>query len=176
MAKLEIRIYGDPILRKLAKPVEEINDEIRRLVNDMLETMYDAEGIGLAAPQVGRPIRLLVADTQERGADARGPIALINPVLKEATGEWAFDEGCLSLPGISAEITRAETARVEYMTPDGEKKEEVFNELLGRVVLHEMDHLDGRLFVDYLSPMRRAMILKKLKKLAKEGGISAPAL
>lgn len=176
MALLDIKVYGDPILRKLAKPVETVDDEIRALVEDMLETMYEAEGIGLAAPQIGRSIRLLVADTQQRGADARGPLALVNPVIKSTEGEWVFDEGCLSLPGISAEIKRAKTVRVEYTTPDGERKEEVFDDLLGRVVLHEMDHLDGKLFVDYLSSMRRAMILKKLKKIAKEANIEAPAL
>jgi peptide deformylase len=176
MAKLRVRVYGDPILRRVAEPVPEVNDEIRALVEDMLETMYEEEGIGLAAPQIGRSIRLLVADTQRRGSDERGPIALINPVIKDATGEWIYDEGCLSLPGLSAEISRAKTVRVEYLTPDGEKKEETFDDVLGRVVLHENDHLEGKLFIDYLSPMRRAMILKKLRKIAKEANISAPAL
>jgi peptide deformylase len=176
MAKLDLRIYGDPVLRQVSRPVEEINDEIRQLVEDMLETMYEDEGIGLAAPQIGRSIRLIVVDTHGRGSDARGPVALINPVVKEQSGEWVFEEGCLSLPGISAEINRAKTVRVEYMTPEGERKEEVFDDLLGRVVLHEMDHLEGTLLIDYLSPMRRAMILKKLKKLAKEAKLSAPAL
>jgi peptide deformylase len=176
MAMLDVRVYGDPVLRKVAKPVEQIDDEIRGLVEDMLETMYESEGIGLAAPQVGRSIRLLVADTQGRGDDERGPIALINPVIKEATGEWTFDEGCLSLPGVSAEIKRAEVVRIEYQTPDGDRKEETFDGVMGRVLLHEIDHLEGKLFIDYLSPMRRAMILKKLRKIAKENNIDAPAL
>jgi len=177
MAKrLDIRLYGDPILRKTAKPVEAVDDEIRDLVEDMLVTMYEAEGIGLAAPQIGRSIRLLVFDTGDRGRDGRGPTALINPEILESSGEWTFDEGCLSLPGISAEITRPMTVRVRYLAPDGEQKIEVMDELAGRVVQHEMDHLDGKLFVDHLSPMKRSLILKKLRKLERGERSEAPAL
>jgi peptide deformylase len=176
MARLDIRIYGDPILRQRAEAVTRFDEALRQLAEDMLETMYAADGVGLAAPQVGRRLRLLVVDTQGRGEDERGPLVLVNPRILESWGSWSYDEGCLSIPGITAEIVRPESVRVAYQDLEGAEHEEVFSRLLGRVVQHEADHLDGKLFVDYLSPMRRAMVLKKLRQLSREGKRSPSAL
>ncbi|MBD3336040.1 MAG: peptide deformylase [Candidatus Eisenbacteria bacterium] len=174
MAQRDIRIYGDPVLREAADPVAEINDEIRRFVDDLFETMYASEGVGLAAPQVGRLARIFVVDTSEQEEGGRGPMAFINPVILATAGEWRFDEGCLSIPGVTAEITRPMTVNLRYWTPEGEERTEEFDGLLGRVIQHENDHLDGKLFVDYLSPMRRALIMKKLRELSREP--ESPAL
>jgi peptide deformylase len=167
MALLNIRLYGDPILRRKCAAVAEVDDEIRRLAADMIDTMYDASGVGLAAPQIGRTIRMLVADASHREGGA-GPRAFINPVILESWGEWNFDEGCLSVPGISAEIVRPEGIRLRFQDETGEWREEEFHRLWSRVLQHEIDHLDGKLFVDYVSPMRRALLMKKLKELARE--------
>ena len=164
MAVMPIRIYWDPILRQKSEPVDKVNDEILSFALDMLETMHHEDGIGLAAVQVGRPIRLLVADIGGR-APKGVPKIYINPEIVEAHGEWIFDEGCLSVPGASAEILRKETIRLRYIDGKGYKREDTFNQLQGRVLLHEIDHLEGRLFIDYLGPMRRAMLLSKLDSM-----------
>jgi len=167
MALLPIRLYGDPILRRKSSPIPEVTEELRELAADMIETMVDAPGVGLAAPQVGRSIRMLVADaTGHDGGD--GPRVFINPEILEAWDEWLFDEGCLSVPGLSAEIVRPEGIRLRFQDTAGAVREEEFHRLWARVLQHEIDHLDGKLFVDYLSPMRRALLLKKLKELARE--------
>ncbi len=167
MALLPIRLYGDPVLRQKCAPVPEVTDEIRALAADMIETMFDAPGIGLAAPQVGRPIRMLVADaTTHDGGD--GPRAFINPEILESWGEWNFDEGCLSVPGLTAELTRPEAIRLRFRDESGAVREEEFHRVWARVLQHEIDHLDGRLFVDYLSPMRRALVMKKLREIQRE--------
>lgn len=173
MALLPIRIYGDPVLRRKSEPVLVIDDEIRTLIADMIETMYDSEGVGLAAPQVGRSIRLLVADATHRDG-GEGPRAFINPEILESWDEWMYDEGCLSVPGLSAELIRPEAVRVKFQDETGAWREEEFHQLWGRVLQHEIDHLNGKLFVDYLTPIRRQIILKKLKALQKESksGIS----
>ena len=167
MALLPVRIYGDPILRKKSVPVAKVDAEIRQLSRDMIETLYDASGVGLAAPQVGRSIRMLVADASHHDG-GNGPRVFINPEIVESWDEWEYDEGCLSVPGVSAEIVRPEGVRVRFLDDEGRLQEEEFHRLWSRVLQHEIDHLDGRLFVDYLSPMRRALLLKKLKELAKE--------
>jgi len=167
MALLPIRIYGDPILRRKSAPVTQVDDRIRELAHDMIETLYDAPGVGLAAPQVGVSIRMLVADaTRQDGGD--GPRVFINPEILESWDEWEYDEGCLSVPGVSAEIIRPEAIRVRFQDEQGRPREEEFHRLWSRVLQHEIDHLDGKLFVDYLSPMRRALVLKKLRELARE--------
>ena len=167
MALRTIRLYGDPILRRKAVPVGIIDEEIRTLARDMIETMHDAPGVGLAAPQVGRSIRMLVADASAAdGGD--GARVFINPVILESRGEWEYDEGCLSVPGLTAVLVRPEAVRVRFQDEHGKEREEEFHRLWSRVLQHEIDHLDGKLFVDYLSPMRRALILKKLKELARE--------
>ena len=175
MALLPIRIYGDPILRTKSKPVEKIDDALLTFALNMLETMHDADGIGLAAIQVGRPIRMLVADVGER-APKGTPKIFINPVIVEAIGEVVYDEGCLSVPGVNAEIARPEKIILRYADGKGKAREELFDDLLARVLQHEIDHLDGKLFVDYLSPMRRAIVMKKLRTLQKESGRKGPAL
>lgn len=167
MALLPIRIYGDPILRRKALPIPEVSDEIRVLAQDMVETMFDADGVGLAAPQVGRSIRMLVADASHRDGGG-GPRVFINPVIVEKAGEWNYDEGCLSVPGLSAELVRPEMVRVRFLDERGEAHEEEFHKVWSRVLQHEIDHLDGKLFVDYLSPIKRALVMKKLKQLQKE--------
>lgn len=167
MALLTIRLYGDPVLRRKAEPVAVVDGEIRALAANMVETMYDANGVGLAAPQVGRPVRMLVADaTHHDGGD--GPRVFINPEILEAWGEWSFDEGCLSLPGLTAELVRPEAIRLRFFDELGREREEEFHQLWSRVLQHEIDHLDGRLFVDRMSPMSRALIEKRLRELAKE--------
>jgi peptide deformylase len=168
MAVLPVILYGDPVLRRKAAPIETIDDEIRRLAEDMIETMYEDAGIGLAAPQVDRSIRMLVADgsSYEGGGDSAR--VFINPVIIESWGERNFDEGCLSIPGIRAEILRPDSIRIRFQDLDGETHEEEMHELWSRVLQHETDHLDGKLFIDYLSPMRRALLMKKLKELARE--------
>ncbi|MFN8547907.1 MAG: peptide deformylase [Candidatus Eisenbacteria bacterium] len=167
MALLPIRIYGDPILRRKALPIPEVSDEIRVLAQDMVETMFDADGVGLAAPQVGRSIRMLVADASHRDGGG-GPRVFINPVIVEKAGEWNYDEGCLSVPGLSAELVRPEMVRVRFLDEKGAHQEEEFHKVWSRVLQHEIDHLDGKLFVDYLSPIKRALVMKKLKQLQKE--------
>jgi peptide deformylase len=167
MAILPIRIYGDPILRRKSVRVKVVDDEIRRLAADMVDTMFENNGVGLAAPQVGLSLRLLVADASHRDGGG-GPRVFINPEILEAWDEWTFDEGCLSLPGLSAELVRPEAIIVRYHDETGAEYEEEFHQLWARVLQHEIDHLDGRLFVDRMSPMRRALIERKLKELARE--------
>jgi len=167
MSILVVRLYGDPVLRRKADPVAVIDEEILRLADDMIETMYAENGIGLAAPQVGRPLRLLVADASHHDGGG-GPRLFINPEILESWDEWVFDEGCLSLPGLSAEVTRPEGIRVRFQDRDGVVREEEFHQVWARVLQHEIDHLDGKLFVDYLSPMRRALLERRLRELAKE--------
>lgn len=172
---LPIRLYGDPILRQKSRRIEAVDDSVLSLALDMLETMHDADGIGLAAIQVGRPVRMLVADVGERAPKGTSKI-FINPTITEATGESVFDEGCLSVPGINAEITRPERVVVRYVDGKGKERVDAFEALLARVLQHEIDHLDGKLFIDYLSPMRRALVMRKLKSLVRDSGRRAPAL
>ncbi len=174
MALLPIHLYGDPVLRKKSKPVAQIDDEVLSLALDMLETMHEADGIGLAAVQIGRPIRMLVADVGDRAPKGVSKI-YINPVIVETAGESVYDEGCLSVPGINAEITRPEEISIRFYDGKGKVREGWIDGLLARVLQHEIDHLDGKLFVDYLSPVRRALIMRKLKELQKESG-RAPAI
>ena len=175
MALLPIRIYGDPILRAKSEPVEKVDEENLSFALDLLETMHQEEGIGLAAVQVGRPIRMLVADVGERAPAGVSKI-FINPEILEATGEWLFDEGCLSVPGLTAEITRPKQIRLRYTDGRGRRREDVFDELQARVLLHEIDHLEGKLFIDLLSPIRRSLLLKRLHALQRESGDRSPSL
>jgi len=168
MALLPIRIYGDPILRTKSAPVEKIDAALLSFALDMLETMRDAEGIGLAAVQVGRPIRMLVADVGAR-APKGTPRIFINPTIVEAVGESIYDEGCLSVPGLNAEISRPEKIFLRFADGKGKDREEEFDGLLARVLQHEIDHLNGVLFVDYLSPLRRAVVSRKLKEYQRTG-------
>lgn len=161
MAKLNILEFPDPRLRKKAVPVDVFDDDLRRLIGDMFETMYAAPGIGLAATQVDVHRRLLVADVSR---DMSAPHVLINPVILEKDGVTVTDEGCLSVPGYFEEVERAEHIRVRFLDRDGEEREMEAEGLLAVCIQHEMDHLEGKLFVDYLSEAKRLRIRKKLEK------------
>ncbi len=161
MAKLEILEFPDPRLRTKAQPVDAVDDALRSLVDDMFETMYAAPGIGLAATQVDVHKRLLVVDVSP---DKSAPYALINPQIVEMDGEAVTEEGCLSVPGYYEEVTRAEHIRVRFLNRDGEETEMEAEGLLAVCIQHEIDHLDGKLFVDYLSEAKRQRIRKRLQK------------
>ena len=165
MAILEILHYPDPRLRNEAEPVTEVNAEIQQLVKDMFETMYDAPGIGLASIQVNVPKRVIVVDVSE---DHDQPIAFINPELIVTEGEETMDEGCLSVPGYYETVQRAEKIRVRALNEKGEQFEMDADGLLAVCIQHEIDHLDGKLFVDYISPLKRNRIRKKLEKESKK--------
>jgi peptide deformylase len=171
MAILDILHFPDTRLRNIAKPVERVDDEVRQLVDDMFETMYDAPGIGLAAVQVNRPLRVIVVDTSE---DRSQPLALINPEILERDGVEEMDEGCLSVPGFYETVRRAERIRVKALDRDGQAFEMAADGLLAVCIQHEIDHLDGKLFVDYLSNLKRQRIRKKLEKEARHGGEKLP--
>jgi len=160
MAVLKVRRYGDPTLRRRANPVGEMTPDIRTLVADMVDTMYDEAGIGLAAPQIGVSIRLIVVSDDET-RDAR---ALVNPTIVEQGGEATAEEGCLSIPGVFAQVTRAAWVRVEARDLEGRPVSILGRGLQGRVLQHEMDHLDGVLFIDRLDPVTRDRIKRKIKK------------
>lgn len=161
MARLRILEFPDPRLRTRASPVEAVDDELRQLADDMFETMYAAPGIGLAATQVDVHRRLLVADVS---AERNEPHVLINPVIVEKDGQAFSEEGCLSVPGSYEEVERAATVKVRYLNRDGDEVESEFDGLLSICVQHEMDHLEGKLFVDYLSEAKRQRIRKRLEK------------
>ena len=158
MSLLDIRVLGDPILRQPTKLVDEVSPELRRLVDDMFETMYAAKGIGLAAPQVGRVERLSVIDIEEQ------PIVLINPEIIESEGKVKGEEGCLSIPEIYGDVERAARVVVRAMDIDGKPFEVEGRDLLSRCLQHEIDHLHGRLFIDYLSALKRRAASSKWAK------------
>jgi peptide deformylase len=165
MAKREILHFPDPRLRNVAEPVEKVDDEIRQLVDDMFETMYDAPGIGLAAIQINVAKRVIVIDVSE---DKSEPLCLINPEILEKEGEETMDEGCLSVPEIYETVTRAEKIRVRALDREGNSFEMHVDGLLAVCIQHEIDHLDGKLFVDYLSNLKRQRIRKKLEKQSRQ--------
>ncbi len=160
--------YGDDTLHSPARPVEAITPDIDRLVNDMIETMYAAPGVGLAAPQVGVPLRICVIDLSV-GRDANGLIVLINPEFVERDGMQLEDEGCLSVPGFNATVVRPARAVVKALDRTGTEFQQEGTGLLARAFQHEMDHLDGTLFVDKLRGIKRDLIVRKIKKLTRAG-------
>ncbi len=164
MALLDILHFPDPRLRTQARAVSEVNAEVVRLVDDMLETMYEAAGIGLAATQVNVHRRVVVIDVSE---DHDQPLVLINPEIIELHGVEEMDEGCLSVPGFYEKVQRAEQIRVKALNQQGDVFEMEAEELLAVCIQHEIDHLDGKLFVDYISSLKRQRIRKKLEKLEK---------
>ena len=172
MALLQIIEYPDSRLRTVATPVTEVTGEIRQLVSDMFETMYAAPGIGLAASQVDFHQRVLVIDISE---DSSEPLCFINPEILDATGTVSRDEGCLSVPDVYESVERAEHIRVKALDRDGKEFVIEADELLAVCIQHEMDHLDGKLFVDYISPLKRQRLKKKLSK-AKKREASEPSL
>lgn len=164
MALLQILQAPHPGLKRVAQPVAEVTDEVRTLMDDMLETMYRAPGIGLAAPQVGIDKRIVVVDVAREESD-RNPLRLINPELVWTSDDSiAMEEGCLSLPEQFAEVKRPSAVRLRYLDEAGSAQEIEADGMLARCLQHEVDHLDGILFVDHLSPLRRNMILRKLEK------------
>ncbi|GAC1411357.1 MAG: peptide deformylase [Gemmatimonadaceae bacterium] len=163
MSILDIRVLGDPVLRKPTKPVTKITDELRKLIADMFETMYAAEGIGLAAPQVGRVERLAVVDVEGK------KFTLINPSIVATEGDKEkAEEGCLSIPDSYGDVERAATVTIRATDENGNEYETTGSELLGRCFQHEIDHLDGKLFIDYLSPLKRRAAMSKWEKAKEE--------
>jgi peptide deformylase len=160
--------YGDPVLHAPAAKVERIDDSIRALLDDMVTTMYAAPGIGLAAPQVGVPLRVIVIDLSV-GEDPAQVIKLVNPEILEREGEQRHEEGCLSIPGFAGSPARPGRVRVRGLSPDGEERVYTATELLARAFCHEIDHVDGLVFVDRLSPLKRDLVRRKLRKRAREG-------
>jgi peptide deformylase len=160
MAVLSVRKYGDAVLRRRAAEVREVTPEIRRLAADMIDTMYDEVGIGLAAPQIGTSLRLIVVADDE----ARSVRVLVNPAIASQAGLVTAEEGCLSIPGIFAPVSRAERVRVEARDLEGQPVTIDARGLLARVIQHEMDHLDGVLFIDRLDPVARDRIKRRIRK------------
>jgi peptide deformylase len=160
MATYTIRVFGDPVLKRPAAPVTDIDGALVKLVDAMYDTMYDAPGVGLAAPQVGVQKRFFVYDVN----DDTGPHVVFNPEIVEAAGEWAYEEGCLSLPGLSFELVRPKVVTIQGMDIDGNEILIKGDELLGRVFLHELDHLDGVLLIDRLEGEERKRALRELRE------------
>ena len=165
MAVKQILIEPNKLLRQISKSVESVGDEERRLMDDMLDTMYDAPGIGLAAIQIGVSKRIIVMDIS-RDEDKKEPRYFVNPIIKKKNEEKArYEEGCLSVPDQFAEIERPNSCEIEYLDYNGKKKKLKADGLLATCIQHEMDHLEGILFIDYLSKLKRSMIIKKLSKI-----------
>lgn len=161
MAVKSILHYPDPRLRRKALPVAQVDDTVRRLIDDMAETMYDAPGIGLAAIQVNEPKRVVVIDLSEKRDRLQ---VFINPEILARDGEQTFEEGCLSVPGVYEEVTRAQRVRVRALDRDGKTFELEAEGLLATCIQHEIDHLDGKVFVDYLSRLKQSRLRKKIEK------------
>ena len=159
--RLDIYLFGDELLRKRASDITDITPEIRRLAEDMLETMYYHEGLGLAAPQVGVPLRLTVMDIRRDGS---GKIVLINPVIREIRGKQAMEEGCLSFPDIVASIERATELTVEFISLSGKRKENKMSGVAAQAIQHEIDHLDGILYPDRLPFLARRNLLRSYRR------------
>lgn len=169
MTLKHILIHPDPRLKKACDPVTEFDKALAALADDMLETMYDAPGIGLAAPQIGVMNRLMVMDCVKEEGGAPAPMILVNPnVVWESEERNVYEEGCLSIPGQYADVERPKMVRVTWQDIEGKAHEQEFDELWATCVQHEIDHLNGTLFIDYLKPMKRQMITRKMQKLKRE--------
>jgi peptide deformylase len=165
-------ILPDPILRQVSKPVERIDDQLRAFADDMLETMYDAPGIGLAAIQVGEPIRMLVCDVS-KDEEAKEPHVLVNPeVVAASDATNIHEEGCLSIPDYYAEVERPAEVTVRYLGLDGKEHEIKADGLMATCLQHEIDHLNGVLFIDHISRLKREMVVRRFRKLAREKAIA----
>jgi peptide deformylase len=169
MALRPIVKYGDPVLHGPSEPVKEIDAKVQQLFVDMVETMWAAPGIGLAAPQIGVPLRVIVIDLSV-GEDPKQMIKLVNPVFLEKEGEQHLPEGCLSVPGYEGSPVRPARVVVSGLDPDGKERTYTGTELLARAFCHEIDHIDGLLFVDRLTPLKRDLLKRKLKKHTRAGG------
>ncbi|MEO3997650.1 peptide deformylase [Mesorhizobium sp. CAU 1732] len=161
-------ILPDPVLRQLSKPVERVDDDLRRFADDMLETMYDAPGIGLAAIQVGTPLRMVVIDLSKED-EPKAPQIFINPqIVAQGDAPSVYEEGCLSIPDYYAEVERPDTVTVKYLDRDGKERVLDADGLMATCLQHEIDHLNGVLFIDHISKLKRDMVVRKFKKLAKD--------
>ena len=168
MCVIKILTEPNPFLRKKSKPVDKVDDSVRELMDDMLETMYKAPGIGLAAIQIGVPKRIIVLDIS-KNPEKKEPMYFVNPEIVSASkNDATYEEGCLSVPGQFAEIDRPDKCHVKYLDYNGETKELKAEGLLATCIQHEIDHLEGILFIDYLSKLKKSMIIKKLSKQKKE--------
>ena len=169
--KYPVTVYGDPLLRKKAKNIDKDDPKLKEIIENMWETMYYSDGVGLAAPQVGKSIRLFLIDASS-GADEEPELegfkkVFINAELIETSGEeWVMNEGCLSLPEIREDVTRKDEVRIRYFDENFVEHEETFKGFAGRVIQHEYDHLEGVLFIDYLSPLRKRLLKSKLNAIA----------
>ncbi len=170
--KYPVTVYGDPLLRRIAKDIDKNNPKLKEIIENMWETMYYSDGVGLAAPQVGMSIRLFVIDASS-GADEEPELkdfkkVFINPEIIETAGEeWVMNEGCLSLPEIREDVSRPDEVTIRYFDEDFVEHKETYRGFAGRVIQHEYDHLEGKLFVDYLSPLRKRLLKGKLQNIAK---------
>jgi peptide deformylase len=165
-----VTVFGDPVLRKLAEPIDSDFPNLKEFIQNMFETMYNSDGVGLAAPQVGQAIRIFVIDSITEDEDAEPGIkrAFINPEILEKSGdEWVMNEGCLSLPEIREDVVRPETVKIKYLDEDFNEHIEVFNGFTSRVIQHEYDHLEGVMFVDYLNPLKKRILKSKLTAISK---------
>ncbi len=167
--KRNILLHPDPRLKKACAPVSDVSDDLRTLADDMLTTMYEAPGVGLAAPQVGVLDRLIVLDCVKEEGEPPRPLIMFNPQVIAASDELnTYEEGCLSIPDQFADVTRPAEVDVRWIDRDGKEQSETFSKLWATCVQHEIDHLDGKLFIDYLKPLRRQMITRKMVKLKRE--------
>jgi peptide deformylase len=161
-----IRLYGDPVLREQSRPVREFNDRLRELAEDMIEAMRAGDGIGLAAPQIGKPLRVVVLEADAVAEGVTEPRAFVNPEILEYSEESAtYEEGCLSIPEVRADVVRPEEIRIRYASLAGETVEERVAGLCARVLQHEIDHLDGKLFIDRIGVVERAQLRKRLREI-----------
>lgn len=168
--ELSMRYYGDPILRRRAGPITEFDDELREFADAMIRTMERERGIGLAAPQVGSLRRMLIALEMESTDDEDAqPAVVVNPtVLARSKDLWVFEEGCLSIPGVVGDVSRPETIEFRYQDLDGKEHTRSATGMFARILLHEIDHLDGKLFIDYLSAAKKSLLKPRLKEITEE--------
>ena len=169
---LPIYLYGQPVLRKMAEPIAQDYPALKELIDNMYQTMYQSDGVGLAAPQVGLPIRLFVVDATPMAEEypelANKKMTFINPeIIEFSDDEITLEEGCLSLPGINEKVSRSESITITYLDEQFEEHTETFNGFFARIVQHEYDHLEGHVFTDSISPLRRTMIAGKLSNITK---------
>ena len=170
MAKRSIILLPDPVLRRVADPVTAVDAEVRQLADDMLETMYAAPGLGLAAPQVGISRRVVVIDVSEKD-DEKHPFVMINPeIVRRSETLNVHEEGCLSIPDVRVEIERPAEVVVKFLDRDGKVQEVQADDLFATCIQHEIDHLDGKMLIDYMSRLKRDMVVRRFKKLARERG------
>lgn len=173
---LPVIAYGDAVLRKVAKPIEKDDKDLKDLIANMWETMYNANGVGLAAPQIGKSIRLFIVDTDQLKNDAEEDEkpyldgfkkAFINPTIISTSGKpYAYREGCLSIPDIREDVIRDETVEIKYYDENFKQHKDTFNSVNARVILHEYDHIEGKLFLDYLKPLKKQMLKRQLKNIS----------